>query len=325
MPVVYYGDEQGFTGDGGDQDARQDMDGSEVASYNDDDLIGTDRTTATPSFEPGHPLYVALQGLAALTKAHPTLRDGAQIHRLSGDAAGVYAFSRITGATGIEYVVALNNAETPQTVAIPTFSAGVAFTGLYPAGTADATTGEDRGLTVTVPPLSAAVWRATAPLAAPSAAPTVTIAAPADGAEVEGRVEVRADVTGDGFHEVTFAMQAGDGAWRVLGTDDNPPYRVHPDVADIAGGTALTFKAVVRTTPARRRPTSAPPPWRRPRRRSRRAVRTVTTWSCTTSARPPTTTAGASSCSATSTPRRRPPGLPTGPSVARTSTDASPG
>ena len=25
MPVVYYGDEQGFTGDGGDKDARQDM------------------------------------------------------------------------------------------------------------------------------------------------------------------------------------------------------------------------------------------------------------------------------------------------------------
>ena len=25
QPVVYYGDEQGFTGDGGDKDARQDM------------------------------------------------------------------------------------------------------------------------------------------------------------------------------------------------------------------------------------------------------------------------------------------------------------
>ena len=41
QPVVYYGDEQGFTGDGGDKDARQDMFASAVASYNDDDLIGT--------------------------------------------------------------------------------------------------------------------------------------------------------------------------------------------------------------------------------------------------------------------------------------------
>ena len=32
QPVVYYGDEQGFTGDGGDKDARQDMFASQVAS-----------------------------------------------------------------------------------------------------------------------------------------------------------------------------------------------------------------------------------------------------------------------------------------------------
>ena len=31
-PVVYYGDEQGFTGSGGDQDARQDMFPSQVAA-----------------------------------------------------------------------------------------------------------------------------------------------------------------------------------------------------------------------------------------------------------------------------------------------------
>jgi glycosidase len=53
-PVIYYGDEQGFVGDGGDQDARQDMMPSLVATYNDDDLIGTRySSTATPSsFEP---------------------------------------------------------------------------------------------------------------------------------------------------------------------------------------------------------------------------------------------------------------------------------
>ena len=32
QPVVYYGDEQGFIGDGGDKDARQDMFASQVAS-----------------------------------------------------------------------------------------------------------------------------------------------------------------------------------------------------------------------------------------------------------------------------------------------------
>ena len=60
MPVVYYGDEQGFTGDGGDQDARPDMMPSLVGTYNDDDLIGTTATTADANFDITHPLYVTL-------------------------------------------------------------------------------------------------------------------------------------------------------------------------------------------------------------------------------------------------------------------------
>ena len=51
-PVIYYGDEQGFVGDGGDQLARQDMFESQVAEYNDDDLIGTDATTAAVELRP---------------------------------------------------------------------------------------------------------------------------------------------------------------------------------------------------------------------------------------------------------------------------------
>ena len=70
-PVIYYGDEQGFVGDGGDQDARQDMFPSDVASYNDDDLIATDATTAESNFDTTHPLYEAIGRLASLTKAAP--------------------------------------------------------------------------------------------------------------------------------------------------------------------------------------------------------------------------------------------------------------
>lgn len=45
-PVIYYGDEQGFTGAGGDKDARQPMFASRTADYLDDDQLGTDRTHA---------------------------------------------------------------------------------------------------------------------------------------------------------------------------------------------------------------------------------------------------------------------------------------
>ena len=118
-PVIYYGDEQGFVGDGGDQDARQDMFPSQVASYNDDDLIGTDATTAQSNFDRSHPLYASIAGLAAVTEDHPALRDGAQQHRYSSDGPGVYAFSRLARDRGHEYVVALNNAEQAQTARDP--------------------------------------------------------------------------------------------------------------------------------------------------------------------------------------------------------------
>ena len=89
VPVIYYGDEQGFTGDGGDKDARQDMFPSQVASYNDDDLIGTDATTADDNFDPTHPLYQALVRLCRLCgQAHPALQIGAQIHRYASRGRG---------------------------------------------------------------------------------------------------------------------------------------------------------------------------------------------------------------------------------------------
>ena len=75
-PVIYYGDEQGFTGDGGDQLARQDMFPSRVAEYNDDDLIGTDATTAQANFNRRHPLYRAIARLAEVTRDHRALRNG---------------------------------------------------------------------------------------------------------------------------------------------------------------------------------------------------------------------------------------------------------
>jgi alpha-amylase len=71
MPVVYYGDEQGFTGDGGDKDAREDMFPSQVASYNDNDLIGTDATTADDNFDQTHVLYMSFSDFAQAAQQPP--------------------------------------------------------------------------------------------------------------------------------------------------------------------------------------------------------------------------------------------------------------
>ena len=129
-PVVYFGDEQGFTGAGNDQAARQDMFPSEDSEYNNidddgidpnngqnlndggkNDNIGSDVTPAADNFDPSHPLYRTIAALARLRSEHRALADGAQQVRYSSPTAGIFAFSRTDARRQVEYLVALNNAK----------------------------------------------------------------------------------------------------------------------------------------------------------------------------------------------------------------------
>ncbi|REL28987.1 alpha-amylase [Thalassotalea euphylliae] len=109
IPVTYYGSEQGFVGDGGNHDSRQDMMPSQVASYNDDDLLGTDKTTADDNFDQAHPLYLALKEMAEVYQAHPVLRYGQQHVVYSNDKAEIFAVTR-TLPSGEQYLIAFNTA-----------------------------------------------------------------------------------------------------------------------------------------------------------------------------------------------------------------------
>jgi pullulanase-type alpha-1,6-glucosidase len=247
QPVIYYGDEQGFVGDGGDKDARQDMFPSQVASYNDDDLIATDATTAESNFDQDHPMYQHLVDLSALRAAHPTLADGAQIHRYASNQAGVFAFSRIDAEDQVEYVVATNNSTEPKTVTFDTFSARMRFRGLWPAGTENIRSDREGRVTVTVPPLSAQVWQARDDLKKSKNSPELFFRTPGPGDTVGGRAELNVSVPDGGFNQVTFAWRpVGGGEWTVLGTDDNAPYRVFHDVTDLAKGTLLEYRAILK-------------------------------------------------------------------------------
>ncbi|MFF9281942.1 pullulanase-type alpha-1,6-glucosidase [Streptomyces griseosporeus] len=242
-PVVYYGDEQGFTGAGGDKDARQTMFASKVTDYLDDDEIGTDRTHAADAYDTSAPLYRQIRALADLRRANPALTDGVQTERYAADGPGVYAFSRTDAKSGQEYVVAFNNAGEAKTATFATGSADMTFRGVY--GTrATVTSNADRQVTVTVPAGAAVVYKAAGRLAAPAAKPTLTLTAPAAGAT--GTVEVTADVEGGQLNRVVFAAQTGNGPWRVLGSADHAPYKVTDVIGkDVPAGTALRYRAVV--------------------------------------------------------------------------------
>ncbi|HEV7357335.1 MAG TPA: alpha-amylase family glycosyl hydrolase [Steroidobacteraceae bacterium] len=108
VPVIYYGDEQGFAGGGGDQDARQDMFASKTASYNAERLIGTKATTAQRNFGTDHPLYKAISMLAMLRRANAALREGDQVVRASARTPGIFAVSRLDAQSSTEILIAFN-------------------------------------------------------------------------------------------------------------------------------------------------------------------------------------------------------------------------
>lgn len=235
-PVVYAGDEQGFTGAGGDKDARQPMFASKVADYVDDDQLGTVRTHESDAYDPDHPLYKQISALAKLTKAHPALRDGVQSERLADGSA--YAFARTDPRTRTEYLVAANNAAEARTVQIDA-PAGAQYRTLY-GGTALLRASAAGKLTVVLPAVGSVVLQAVAPLAPPATPPALTLTAPA---VTTGTVELTAEVTGGGLNRVVFAAQTGNGRWQVLGSADHAPYKVTPFV-DAPAGTPLRYKAV---------------------------------------------------------------------------------
>jgi glycosidase len=129
VPVVYYGDEQGFVGHGIDQAARQDMFASQVASYNDQSLLGTASTTVRDNYDALHPLYQQLTKLAALRKQYIELRRGRQVVRAQQREPGLFAASRI-GNDGREIVMAFNTSMAPITAQVEIDSDTRAFTAL---------------------------------------------------------------------------------------------------------------------------------------------------------------------------------------------------
>lgn len=114
VPVLYYGDEQGFVGEGGDQDARQDMFASQVTTYNRQPLMGRPgKSTASENYDPSSPIYQALANMTKVRAAEPALRHGAMKVRSFSTEPGLFAFSRILEGEG-EVLVVMNTSAKPQ-------------------------------------------------------------------------------------------------------------------------------------------------------------------------------------------------------------------
>ena len=108
VPVIYYGDEQGFAGLGGDQDAREDMFPSKTASYVAEKLVGSSASTAASSFGTANPLFVTIAELAKLRHGNAALRGGKQVVRAYAQTPGIFAVSRMDATSGSEVLAVFN-------------------------------------------------------------------------------------------------------------------------------------------------------------------------------------------------------------------------
>lgn len=151
VPVIYYGDEQGFVGKGGDQLARQSMFASKVAVYNEQSLIGTTATTAQDNYNQQHPLYRLIAELAAVRKATPALTSGRTLVRMFSDKPGLFVVSRFDPATGKEVVLAFNTANTAQSARVSVSARSLSFTPLV--GQCSPSADAPGSYTVTLAPL----------------------------------------------------------------------------------------------------------------------------------------------------------------------------
>ncbi len=158
VPTIYSADEQGFVSDEGDQGAREDMFPSKVASYNDNDLIGTDATTAVSNFDTNHPLYRLIATLSKVRAETPALRSGRQLVRASGQKPGLFAASRFDPQTGKEVLLLFNTSTQAVTQNVVVDVTSQRFSAL--AGQCAPEASAPGSVRVTVPPLGYAVCAA---------------------------------------------------------------------------------------------------------------------------------------------------------------------
>jgi len=158
MPIIYYGDEQGFVGDGGDQDARQDMMPSMVNSYNNDDLLASDVTTAVDNFDINHPFYKVFAEYAHIYHQYPALRHGQHNTLYSQNTPGVFALSRTMSTDEVEHIVVFNTATTEQEVILEMEQKQ--YTEIYKgSGSSHAISLAEGKATITIPALDFVIYQ----------------------------------------------------------------------------------------------------------------------------------------------------------------------
>jgi glycosidase len=248
IPAIYYGDEQGFTGKGGDAAAREDMFGSKVPAFAQEKRIGGGDGSA-PAFNEDHPLFRALRAMISVREKNPTLQGGIQIVRYAEEKPGLFAVSRIDPKRREEMLVVFNNSAETHHADIKVFSSAGNWERVFASGAKGTSfgPGPDKQLRIELGPWSTLVLRNPQPIEAGTEPPGELHLVANRHSELDDRWEIKAEPTSEKVISVAFGVRAkGETDYKFLGTADSPPYRVFPTWDAVPKAPDLEFKAVAR-------------------------------------------------------------------------------
>jgi hypothetical protein len=229
IPSVYYGDEVGMIGTGGDKAARQDMFPTQVSWWRSEDRVFGGSIGTGSSLGVTTPLTSRITLLNSLRKAHPALASGSQTIRLSD--GNCLVVSRFDAQSKTEYVVAFNSATTARTVTISTATPLTSWQALI--GSASPTSNASGEISISIPARSTLVLKANGPI--PQADENLLVGLNTAIDSASKSVILSSAVPGKDLGTVTFAVKQNNGPWSVVGADDSRSFGMVWDYQNILG------------------------------------------------------------------------------------------
>ncbi len=246
-PVVYYGDEVGMIGRGGDKAARQDMFPTRVEEWQTEERVGGPPIGTGSSFDVDtvqNNVAATFRHLATLRERFPVLATGSTVVRYARE--GVLAVSRFDREDRREYLLVFNASEDEQSVTATTATPSSLWLQYTGSDVKRVDSDANGRVSVVVGSLDAVLLRAESQLPRRGAA-RATLRFGTD--RFTNLKVLTASVTGRDPVSVTFAVRRpGAKSWARVAVDDGAPYRAFLDPKRFRRGEKIAAVAVVRSS-----------------------------------------------------------------------------
>lgn len=215
-PAVYYGDEHGMVGSGGDKKSRQSMFATQVEEWKSETRIGSSAIGNGSSFDSPHPLQEQISRMQRVIALHPGLRSGSQEVQIA--SGGLFIVNRILKDK--IYLVGFNGRDTDQSIDLNSLGVAKGWRLLDGSCSVDAA----QPATCTLPGRSYFVIESSTSAIKASAVANLKVSAKRTSLPT-GWIEISTRVPGKDYVEVSFSVRYPGKAWRHLGTSDRRTFK----------------------------------------------------------------------------------------------------